>query len=169
LRKNKKFKFRNSEEASTDDNWKAEEREYAENWEPNPMLRNIVKYAIMAMILIGCLFVWYNKKFAPANTTYSADEVQKERFLGKKYKEFTALVNEGDAAFESESYFEAAYKYKQALSHYEFYGLELELYDKLLLATEKSCEEGNELHCNNIPGIKKRMEEMAKILKANGK
>jgi len=114
LRKKKTFKLRNEEEDSTDNNWDEAERDYAKNWEPNPMLRGIVKYGIMTMILIGCSFVWYNKKYAPSDNTYSPSEETKKRFLGKKYVEFSELVDEGDAAFESKNYFESAFKYKQA-------------------------------------------------------
>ena len=137
------------------------ERDYAERWEPNPMLRNIIKYGIMSMILLGCTFVWYNKKFAPVETTYSESETKKQRFLGSRYAAFSKLVKAGDAAFEAEEYFEAAYNYKQSLSYYPS---DLPVYEKLLTATEKSCEEGNDLHCKNIKGIQNRMEEVKRLM-----
>ncbi len=160
MRKKKTFKLRDSEEESAGSNWDAEERDYAENWEPNPGLRRFVKYGVMAMILIGCTFVWYNKKFVPVDTSYSHSETQKKRFLGSRYAAFSKLVEAGDAAFEGEDYFGATYNYKQALSYYPS---DLPIYEKLLSATEKSCKEGNELHCKNIKGILGRMEEVKRL------
>lgn len=161
MKKKKTFKLRQEEDPISEDQWDEAERDYAKNWEPNPVLRGIVKYTIMAMILIGCSFIWYNKKYAPVDTDYSPSEERKKRFLGTKYAKFSKLVEAGDAAFEAEDYFGASYNYKQALS---YYATNYPLYEKLLTATKKSCDQGNELHCKNIKGIKKRMEEVARLM-----
>lgn len=75
--------------------------------------------------------------------------------LKKRYEAYQAKVAEGDKAYKAGDYFEATFHYKQA-SQYDKNNTSL--YEKLILAYNKSCELGNEIHCDKEGPLQEQID-----------
>ncbi|MEO1514723.1 MAG: hypothetical protein AAFV95_06915 [Bacteroidota bacterium] len=114
-----------------------------------------VKVIFLAACAILCaipLFIYLSKKdkyeeIREAKQQEWAQERKVEERgieLGKLYMAAKKTEKEGDAAFDDERYFEAVFRYQQAVGYDEN---NLALHEKLLEALKRSCDNGNEDHC----------------------
>ena len=75
--------------------------------------------------------------------------------LKRRYEAYQKKVAEGDIAYAAENYFEATFHYKQAT---EYDKNNVSLYEKLIAAYNKSCELGNEIHCNKEGPLQEQID-----------
>ncbi|MFT6742320.1 MAG: hypothetical protein ACJAVF_003838, partial [Paraglaciecola sp.] len=73
----------------------------------------------------------------------------------KLFPAFERLFEEGRTAMNRKAYFDAVFKYKQAIVFNEN---SLKAHQELKIALEKSCLENRENHCKEIAKIKRRIE-----------
>ncbi len=149
---------------SNEENWIDEEHAY--EYQESPVLKKIVTYA--AYLLVAILLFLFISKRASINQI-NADKVPEQKRskakqieLGETYSAFKSLDIQGDKAAQEEDYFKAIFNYRQALSLDEG---NIQTYEKLAAALGKSCEGGNEMHCNSIEKTKQRILQLKKGLK----
>ena len=153
-------RFRTNDEPSSQPELSPEVEQYAEDFEPNPWLKRSVKWIVIAMIgLIG--WIYYSQRDAIAEVRAQAaerdrQEIERERReieIGRQNSlAFESARDEALKNLSEEKYFEAVFSFRQALS---YDGHNLSLRENLLTALEKSCDEGNEMHCRSIDREKK--------------
>ncbi|MEM1321491.1 MAG: hypothetical protein AAGG75_14640 [Bacteroidota bacterium] len=140
-------------------NFDIEPDDYQEEFEESTMLRKIVKYSAYALILV--LLGIYITKRDKIQQIRSDQLTQKQQTqatqldLGEAYGQFRRLQRQAELAYEEGDYMLAVYNYRQALT---YGGTDVKTYERLILALEKSCEAGEETHCNAIERTQKRME-----------
>lgn len=116
------------------------------------MQKNLISKSVLLCCIIMMFWSCIEQKNDHVSETNVAQKPESVQVVKKS--DYEKLMIEGDAAFLDKNYLKAVFKYKQAL---EYEPNHIEAYVKLIVASEKSCTSGNELHCNSKDLYRKRI------------
>ncbi|MEM9917206.1 MAG: hypothetical protein AAF990_03880 [Bacteroidota bacterium] len=162
-RRRGKFRLNKGENSEPENNPAVDD--YAKDYEPNPVLKQAVKWVLIALLLFAA-WTYFSQRDTIAKIQAEAAkreqlEIERERReveIGRKNSlAFEKAREEALQVFNEEKYFEAAFKLRNALT---YDGHNIELRQKLLTALEKSCENGNEMHCRSIEKEKQAIKSL---------
>ncbi len=89
---------------------------------------------------------------------------QKSKQSQVKKSDYERFMEKGDSALLNMDYFKAVFMYRQAV---EYGANHIEVYERLILASKKSCEAGNQVHCNLTDRYQERIGFIQQFGKAD--
>ena len=155
-RKNKKSSFRNREMIHSNEPNLDETSLMKDEYDESARLKMIaIIFSIPLFLFIGYIFTTkYNIPQDPEKIE-AFKETQQAKKNEKNSIESQKITQGADGAFKSKDYIKAVFLYRQAISYQT---KDINLYKKLLLALEASCENENTFHCDSIEKTKNKLE-----------
>ena len=101
------------------------------------------KIFVLSSIFVFCCMICacLEQKNDQKNTTTITQKTKRSQVAISDYEKF---MLKGDSALLNMNYFKAVFMYRQAAG---FGANHIEAYERLILASKKSCEAGNQVHC----------------------